>query len=352
MGIGSGSNFWAEMKGSMLTVTLKQAKNIIMTDRSDPCVAIDAMLQFVMSYKACWTTKAKYGTITSFESIINSSVDKCLALDMKFKELGYRTIWCLEGDKNVNKLATGRRREDTIEIQERIIRLYLSIISLKTIHGDNDLSAFKRKYALIEENIPENFDRTQLIDDRLEEMENRLSIDFRNTGYFPPNFSKLMIDGMNSSKSKPMLFRVPEISEGEKLCCILTQTGVAQAVYSTDGDTVVYGARFVLRPVFKAQREISVNEFELYSYSRIVRQNGFTYDDLLKFSILLGNDFNDKVYGDGVVKCRSYLKDSSFDIIQHNIKNLGRLNIATCLREMTISKEEYDLVMKQIASMC
>lgn len=340
--------FWKEIGNSRQQLSLKKIREVIKTDREDPCVAIDALLQYVQSYKACWAGKAKSGTITSFEPIVKSAIEKCVALDALFRNNGMRTIWCLDGDRNSNKLAADRRREKREGKRNDIFKLYCSIVALKEINRANDLQAFKRKYVIIEQNIPDDFPREDILDGRIEELENKLASDFKNEGFFPPNLVELITDGIRSKHSSLRFMRIPEISEGEKLGAILTQTGTAQAVYTTDGDAVVLGARYIIKEISAISKDRVVGEYHLYSHARITRDIGMNYKQLLTFAILLGNDFNIAVPGEGMVTCKKNAMSDSFDLVAHNIKNLGCLNLSVCVKELSVSQEDFDLVMNYL----
>lgn len=343
--------FWKELEGSRQSLSLSKIRELIRTDRSDPCVAIDALLQFVQSYKACWSANAKKENITTFEPIIKNAIDKCCALDATFKNKHMRTIWCLDGDRCSNKLAAERRREKREGKRNSIFQMYCSIVAYKQMQGSSDLTSFKRKYVIIEKNIPADFPRDNLLDARVDEMENKLASDFKNEGFFPSNLVEMMITGMKASKASPTFMCVPEISEGEKLGAILTQTGAAQAIYTTDGDAVVLAARYIIKEISSMVKDRPVGEYHFYSYARIVRDIGYNYRQLVKLAILLGNDFNTKVAGEGIVTCKKNASNDEFDITAHNIKNLGCLNISTCVKELVVSEDDYRLVMSHLLRM-
>lgn len=345
------SGFWNKLKPFLLELSLKQIREMLATDRPDPAIAIDALLQFVQAYKACWAAKAKNGTITSFEPIVKSAIEKCLDLDSLFKSNGMRAIWCLDGDKSSSKLATERRREKREGKRQMIFKYYCTIVALKTASGANDLSAFKRKYTIIEQNIPDDFPREDLSDLSMSDMENKLASDFKNEGFLPPNLGEMIVKGMKASSKKPMFMCVPSISEGEKLASILTQTGAAQAVFSTDGDCVILGARYIIKEISSMVKDRPIGKYHFYSYARISRGLGMNHKQLLMYAILLGNDFNTKVPGEGIVTCEKNAMNEAFDLVAHNIKNLGCLNIQVCMKEYSVSKTEFDTVINELEQM-
>lgn len=347
MTIGAGT-FWKEINESKEQLTMKNIRKIISTDRPDPCVAIDAFLYFITAYKSCWSQCAKNGNITSFKPIIDSTIGRCCGFDNELRNCGMRTIWCLDGDRGSDKIATERRRLKREGKRFEIFKTYCSIIAMKTEQKAADLATFKRKYILVEENIPKDFDRNDLIDNSMIELENQLATDFKNEGFFPPNLPDQIIEAMKAKMKNICFIRVPEISEGEKLACILTHTGTAQAVYTTDGDSVILGARYIIKSITSNAKCYVAGEYHLFSYARIVKQMSLTYMQLLKFAILLGNDFNSGIHGEGVVTCKKNATSDSFSIVDHNIKNLGCLNLSTCIKELTISKNDYQRVMEEL----
>lgn len=344
MGICRG--FWDEIKPCSSEVTITEIKDIIATDSPNPRVAIDAYLQIVSSFKACWSGMVKNGNITSFEPVIKSTIEKCVSLDRSFTKEGMRTIWCLDGDKSVRKLDTERRSKDREDTKAEMMSMYLMLCETKS---GEELVDFKKKYTLLAQHIPRDFVPIPMTTDRIQDYNSKLANSYSAGHFFPPNMFNLIVAGMTSKLGADNInfLRVGSISEGEKLATILTHLGVAQAIFTTDSDTIIIGARFVIKSMSSFQKT-SVTRYHLYSYARVIRYLGINHSQLLKLAILFGNDFNDMVPDEGAVNAKRNVNDPNFDITKHNINRLGCLNLNICVAEFTVSTEEYNAVIAGI----
>jgi hypothetical protein len=341
MGLGTGSSDLT--KPTRLKLKLHEIKEIIRTDHNEPCVAIDAQFYIIRSYMAVWIARALGSGVTSFEQIIISAIEKCCSIERDLTAKGFRTIWCLDGEKSINKLATARRREQRMRGQHEMMSMYLIIAKSKT---GKELVSFENTYTLIKQHIPADFVPLPMEQASLVEIESKLQTKFKNGGFMPPDLTKRVIAGMLAKISTTRFMRVDEISEGEKLASILSHLGVAQAVMTDDSDALVLGARYTISNIYNNGKTPGTEtEYYLGSYSRVVRSNNITHKQLMMFAILLGNDFNTKVPREGIVTTTANVMSKDFDITQHNIKHLGCLNIGICLSEFTVSKEEYAAVL-------
>ena len=112
-----------------------------------------------------------------------------------------------------------------------------------------------------------------------------------------------MKDGMvDDSKKLLELFGIPYIqapSEGEATAALLTQTGHADKAASQDFDSILFGAKKLVRNFTNSGRRKLPNrntyievEPEVIDYKKNLEELGITGEQLIDVGILIGTDFN------------------------------------------------------------
>ena len=112
-----------------------------------------------------------------------------------------------------------------------------------------------------------------------------------------------MKDGMvDDSKKLLELFGIPYIqapSEGEATAALLTQTGHADIAASQDFDSILFGAKKLVRNFTNSGRRKLPNrntyievEPEVIDYKKNLEELGITGEQLIDVGILIGTDFN------------------------------------------------------------
>ena len=112
-----------------------------------------------------------------------------------------------------------------------------------------------------------------------------------------------MRDGMvDDSKYLLDLFGIPHIqppSEGEATAALLTKTGMADVAASQDFDSILFGARKLVRNFTNSGRRKLPNrntyieiEPEIIDYRKNLEALGITREQLIDVGILIGTDFN------------------------------------------------------------
>ena len=112
-----------------------------------------------------------------------------------------------------------------------------------------------------------------------------------------------MRDGMvDDSKHLLDLFGIPHIqapSEGEATAALLTTTGMADVAASQDFDSILFGAKNLVRNFTNSGRRKLPNrntyidiEPEIINYQKNLDELGITREQLIDVGILIGTDFN------------------------------------------------------------
>ena len=112
-----------------------------------------------------------------------------------------------------------------------------------------------------------------------------------------------MRDGMvDDSKYLLDLFGIPHIqapSEGEATAALLTKTGMADVAASQDFDSILFGAKNLVRNFTNSGRRKLPNrntyieiEPEIINFQKNLDNLGITQEQLIDVGILIGTDFN------------------------------------------------------------
>jgi 5'-3' exonuclease len=107
------------------------------------------------------------------------------------------------------------------------------------------------------------------------------------------------------------LIGIPHITmdhhDAENLCSYLQKIGYVKWVLSSDSDCLISGASNIIYDYSSKRRNYSI-----HYKSEIMKCLGFVNDaQLLHYSILLGTDYNDRIYGNGPKKCHSLVTYST-----------------------------------------
>lgn len=102
--------------------------------------------------------------------------------------------------------------------------------------------------------------------------------------------------------------------EAEKLCAILTQKKVADAVLTDDSDVIAYGASLVI-----TQLNVQTGECTVIVPSEVTDHLQVTYEQFVDFCIMCGTDFNSNIAKIGPVKAFKLIQ--TFGSIEQIEKN-------------------------------
>lgn len=114
----------------------------------------------------------------------------------------------------------------------------------------------------------------------------------------------------------------PKGIEAEQLCAELTLTDeldfVCDFVYSTDVDSLLYGAQQLVRSIKCKDKKV----LQLYNLDNILNSNKLEMDDLLKISVILGSDHSEKTPGVGPKTVIKKYKDIKLSKTQETALNV------------------------------
>jgi len=266
-------------------------------------------------------------------------------------------IWCMDGDKSPNKKAT-QDRIDKIEPKlHALMQHYMKAKLLSKPGSESRIRLEKYKtievaYYRVEKFFTEETIYIDKTKDTFEENFRQIQTLLPIVKIKPRGFDKTLYEIFDEYPGfKNNVIRIPQISEGEKLCCILTQLGICEGIHANDSDSLIFGGKFIF---FKKKSSKNANPkydnnlpenksdpwYSLYSYQEVIARIGLSPSEMLVLAVRMGNDFNKRVSGerfDTIVKDIKTKKD--FDIYNYNVLNCGRLNPDICVDEFEISKD-------------
>ena len=106
--------------------------------------------------------------------------------------------------------------------------------------------------------------------------------------------------------------------EAEALCAKLTREGVCDLVWSTDTDTMAYGATMMVRELKIKTKKVLIS----YKLDDILYDKKLTMDEFLKICTILGTDHNIKTKGVGPKTVFKKYKDIELTNEQKNTINI------------------------------
>jgi hypothetical protein len=303
------------------------------------CIAVDAYIIFHKYFCTVWKLSVA-GSSFSYDAVIADCVKKIDDMSKNLSRYGLEQLWCLDGQRNEEKLATGRREDKRdlklLEIAEMHKECWM--LCERDLEETLSEQQMLSRYDFLREYWPE---RNRVIDDsftisrRIIELKGVLSRYPVITGDMRRTISRRL------AALGHRFFSVPEISEGEKLCSIAVKLGLCQAVFSSDGDLIPMGTRCIIK-------EIKDGVASVFTYNDIISKLGLTYKQLINLCIMLGNDFNSGIEGMGKVKCLAEIRSPGFDIYNFDRSRCGILRVNICLEALTISKQEYELAEQEV----
>jgi flap endonuclease-1 len=109
--------------------------------------------------------------------------------------------------------------------------------------------------------------------------------------------------------------------EGEHIAACLTKNDIAHAVLSPDYDTLIFGAKQLIKRDTSKTRSKSKKVYYLYILEKLRESYKITQDDLIKIALCLGTDFNKKIKGIGE---KTVLKKYHIisDFLEDNVDNV------------------------------
>lgn len=345
------NNLWEILRerGCTKECHISELRDMIKTDRC--CVAIDTYIVYHKYFSIAWK-RGVDGGVFDHERVIMLTVSMIDKMSKNLRSNGLDLIWCTDGDRDRDKLATDRRSEKHRDKITEIAKFH----QMCTLFCEQDSSSyhdqaqlerydFLREYwpevpetpaSASSEATPRLFDPDFNVASKFSEMKRELS----KYPILSSESRRRLCDGLKALGHR--FLRVPAISQGEKLCSIVVRMGLCQAVLSSDSDLIPMGTRCVIK-------EIKDDIATVYAYNDIITKLDFTHKQLVNLCIMLGNDYNDGIPGMGKVKCyKEVAENPSFDIHEFDRSWCGILRTNICIKIFTISRHEYNLVQQEV----
>jgi 5'-3' exonuclease len=308
-------------------------------------VAIDANLIGYGDYCASW--KEIVGTSNmNFAYCLQRMIAKMLAYQEKFRRAGISVIWCFDGDKSDSKLATKRRMDIKNEKLDVILNLYKRGRQIERILGMETYLVNYRSMldTLIIHDVDPNAQSEATGNDItvLTEIISQMSTMLKSYPILPRGLMDSVMDMLKSNNSE--CIRVPEISEAEKLCAILTTIGQADAVFGDDSDLIPLGSNIIIK-------DMKGNQAYVYLMKDILEFLGLNRQELIDLSIILGCDFNERTPRHGPVTALKTVRKPGFNMKDHEAKHGNEIVRAqVCNEFLSISEKDLSLVAKLLAT--
>lgn len=338
-------DLWQLVKGCARSTRLNELK-------SGYTIAIDATLLIYKYFCVIWSVQIKK-TQLRIDDIVNTIYRNICSIETKFAKYKCVTIWCFDGNKNKEKLATKKRIDDK---QAKINKAFvffseaLAIANRLKISNEEldffgqffkDNKSLKIVFSDEANNI--DADTTVIYVSEVTEVNFMMKISdmkdiLKNTPIMPFGMTDIFLKKMAVDKMKCL--KVDNLSEGEKLASILCHIGVANAVFSNDSDLIPMGTKTIIK-------EINGDELELYHIDDIISTLGLNIDGIINLSIILGCDYNIRIRGYGPVKAIKTVKTNNFSIKDFEEKN-GCENVRydECCKHFQISENDKEIVAK------
>ncbi len=335
-------NLWVILddKECVQNIALPRLRNLIRTGVDKCRIAVDARLLFHKYFSSCWRIAMERGRF-SYDKVYAEAIRMIGDFRRTFMNENIEQVWCLDGDRSSDKLATSRRIVSSEPQFLEIVKTHKFCSERSTddveINAIRPYSFLRDSWHLLERSSQE-IETTSSVLDQIESLKKMLS----KYPIIPHDFVDIMQRELTEQGFE--FLRVPEISEGEKLCVYAVQTGYCQAVFTRDGDVIPMGVRCVIK-------EMKDGICKVYSYSQILYKLQLTHQQFLSLCILLGTDFNDGVEGMGRVKCLAEVTKKDFNIYDFDISRCGCLRVNACINALTLNNTEFNLVYKAIENL-
>jgi len=389
-------DLWEALKEKQCgkTVPLSQLRNLIKVDCASR-LAIDAYLIYYKYFCVEWRVSAE-GNSFSTDRVISNTIRRIDDMCKKLNNNGLEHVFCLDGEKSAIKLATERRGSIKDAKISEIAKIHYSCTkwcernpldaatypdilrrydflrdywpnSPRWRHMETLTSPTGPRTPLEQPDTPaqaaassDNTD-SPLGQTAVAPVANRNPTDNETDTTF--NISDEVSRLKKVLSKYPIIPRdmyriiqvelqqrghrflsIPSIPEGEKLAATAVKIGFCQAVLSSDSDLLPMGTRMIIK-------EIKDDIATVFSYPETLAKLQMTHEQLMSYSIMLGNDFNEGIPGMAKVKCLQELMKPGFNIYDFDQSRGGCLNVNICLEAFTISRQECDLVEQEVTKL-
>lgn len=370
MGIGGNSeSLWSLIKACERVVDISEIASIISTDSQQARIAVDFSVVLMAAASATWTRMFKPGENEGWssglqryakmndEKITESIKEIIYAKNAQFLKNNLLPIWCMEGDFNKNKLATGNRKSERQERKKKILEIYCKLKS--ACENLTETRAHLDNFKFIEEHMGDYVyvekGRVNNIGELFSELKKLLSSS--NSGFLKSSILNNIRNYFQKDKSF-MCFKVPEIAEAEKTAAVLTNIGFCQGVMTTDSDALILGSKYVF---FKKRKQSDEDEdsnstlYSLYCYNEVATELKIqSVTCFLALAMILGNDFGERLCGMKTVQkyhqiifTRCTDREITDYIYDLNLKHCGVIRPDICLDMLGVTENDKLIVGKR-----
>jgi flap endonuclease-1 len=161
------------------------------------------------------------------------------------------------------------------------------------------------------------------------------------SGYKIAELKKLIVQDIYVTYDEMMMIRemildlgIPAVhctGEGEKLCSALALTGMADAVFSTDTDNLVYGTPLLVHSqesFDKDERGVHMPTFKTITTNDVIKALELSQKEFVDFCIMCGCDYNKNIPKVGIKRAYDLIK------VHRSIENLPSKYDTTCLKHV------------------
>jgi len=317
-------------------------------------IAIDASLLAFKHFCKIWhpTSDPQACLVASMESLHS--------LVARFRKVGVEIVWCFDGVKSKDKLATQKRIDEHQRHVDDILRLYrLAQVSLgsplkklpsgqdgfaddlrsaEALSPEGDLSRLASFRNLLEPMLTASHEPDENgVNSTTEEIIACMEKKLKSHPFRPARMMEQILAFLQAKGCVCM--KVEEVSEAEKLCSILCHLGVVNAVYSNDGDLIPMRTPVIIK-------DIKDGAVQLYKHADIMSCLGFgSHAELMALCIILGCDFNERIRGFGPVTAMKEVRKPNFTIEVFQARHgAEKVKAQVCADMLTVSEEELRLV--------
>jgi len=283
-----------------------------------------------------------------------------IAIDLLGMGYSYWSIAHREIVNNLDILTEEPDEDITRELFYQLIKEFLNkllsneITPIFVIDGDGKHSDEKAKHtkAKRKEDKQKRIDKVQMLKEKLkdpimvtEKDLKALKQAYLNNSIFSRESVGYLIQ-LLKTLGFPILRASGLTGEADKLCAYLCQKGYVSAVFSSDRDVLIFGAKYIITKFvgtkFNKYTQSKEPHVELISLKAILEETGLTYRQLVDVAILAGCDYNEKLPRYGIVRIKNLIKKfGCIEGIMAKGFNVNMTNYKVC-RKYFLKDEGYE----------
>jgi len=240
-----------ELYRSMLGISNRQT----LTDKQgNPTIHISVLLCLILELY-----KAGVGQIWCFDNCRESGINKD-----KIDELKYRKSQRVKAQKEYLKITNELSNENELSDKSES-----SDSDIEFLQAEQKISTLKRRNVLLKK-------------EKLNSLRKRTFV----VKEWMINDIKFILDCF-----KITWIEAPATYESEHLAACLTKENIADAVFTTDADALLFGAKEIIKRDTRRSQKKGAKKYYKYNLKTLLKENKLSQTDFIKVGICLGNDF-------------------------------------------------------------